>query len=362
MIREIELETGKLELEYDSEFDELFGFASRKNNKRGFLFLSKVLGKHYPSCPLIMKEVHDNLSKLIKPKLKIGPTVVIGFAETATCLGYGIYESLGLKDSFYLNSTRHQINHPLFLTFNESHSHAVSHYLYLPSSKKHRKILQNAVNIVLVDDEYTTGNTLKNIIKSLKKQNLNANFIAVGILDWTNKSISNGIPDIVSIVNGSFSFSNNINFESSNYLSELKLPIIHNNLINSFGRVGCEKIAIDFATIVKDLPKNNEKVLVLGTGEFMNVAYCLALFLKLYSNNVYVQSTTRSPIMIGNDVKTVIAFKDNYSENIDNFLYNFLDHNYSKVYICYETLNIPTEHNLYHQIKKYVKDVYELFF
>ena len=48
MKKVIELETGKINLKVnqisDFQLEDLFDFAARNNPKRGFLFLSKVLG------------------------------------------------------------------------------------------------------------------------------------------------------------------------------------------------------------------------------------------------------------------------------------------------------------------------------
>ena len=359
---EVSLATGSLVVNTNDDITELSGFASRSNKKRGFLFLSKVLGKHFPSCPYLMASVHKRLANLIRPLLKDGPTVVIGFSETATGLGYGIYAALNLPDSYYQHSTRHKIDRPLFLAFSENHSHASSHYFYLPEKDEHSKFLKHAVNIVFVDDEYTTGNTLLNIISAFQEKGVNANFIAASILDWTPKDTTSLLPDIVSLVKGTFHFEEKPLADFQEFVSEPQLPVVHQGLINSYGRMGCEVLSIEFKSKISDLPHINDRVLVLGTGEFMNVAYLLGIYLKSFSENVFVQSTTRSPILIGNDVKSVLRFKDNYAEQVDNFLYNVEDSQYDHVFICYETSGYPADHDLYLQLKKIFPRVTQLFF
>lgn len=354
----VSLETGELTIEINNGIHHLTGFAARNNSKRGFLFLSKVIGKHYPSCPLKMKEIHVHLSNLVKPKLETGPTVVVGFCETATGLGYGIFEELNLTDSFYQHSTRHKIDHPLFIKFNEDHSHAESHYFYLPQSLKHLQILQNAANIVFVDDEFTTGNTLKNAIFAFRGKNIFANFIGVGILDWTSEIQKKDLPDIVSYFKGSYTFKKKEIRKRNNYVSFAESSPILPEIKNCYGRVGTKKLAPDFENILKYFPSTECEVLVLGTGEFMNVAYLLGLFLKSYTKQVFVQSTTRSPILLGNDVNSLLYFKDNYSENIDNFLYNVSDKHYDVIYVCYETDYNSADQGLVSQLKKLFKRVY----
>ena len=68
--RSVALPTGLLELTLDEgagEADALLGFAARANAKRGFLFLSKVLGKHWPVRPSTMLGIHDRLAATVPP-------------------------------------------------------------------------------------------------------------------------------------------------------------------------------------------------------------------------------------------------------------------------------------------------------
>jgi hypothetical protein len=213
-----------------------------------------------------------------------------------------------------------------------------------------------------VDDEYTTGNTLLNTIAAFKEKGIESNFIATGILDWTDKSKLNLLPELVSLVKGNFTFSSNDFSPFSQHVSECNFSLVHEDLCTPYGRVGCEKLAIDFKSLISSLPKKEERVLVIGTGEFMNVSYLLAGFLKSYSSAVFVQSTTRSPIMLGNDVQSLLEFKDNYGEQVDNFLYNVKDQAYDYVYVCYETGNIPAEHTLYQQLNQLFPNVILLNF
>jgi len=54
------------------------------------LFVSKVLGKHWPVRPTVMREIHARLATQIANLP--GPLLVIGMAETATALGRGVAE------------------------------------------------------------------------------------------------------------------------------------------------------------------------------------------------------------------------------------------------------------------------------
>src|SRR5262249_42757041 len=108
----------------DLPLDTLCGFASRRSLKRGFVFVSKVLGKHYPVRPCDMHDVHRRLAEKLTGLP--GPLVMIGLAETATGLGHGVFEqwvrASGRRDGLFIHSTRYHLHQPLALEFEESHS------------------------------------------------------------------------------------------------------------------------------------------------------------------------------------------------------------------------------------------------
>ena len=92
------------------------------------------------------------------------PVVFIGFAETATALGHGVFDCF--SDGVYIHSTRELlVDQDVTLYFEEEHSHATDQRCYAPE-----QYLNNDKPICLVDDEITTGNTALNIIASIQKQ------------------------------------------------------------------------------------------------------------------------------------------------------------------------------------------------
>jgi hypothetical protein len=165
--------------------EDLCGYASRRSHKRGFVFVSKVLGKHYPVRPRRMEAVHARLAaKLIHVE---GPTVVVGMAETAIGLGQGVYEQLlrltGRYDILFTHTTRYRLNQPVALDFDESHSHATEHLLYQPDSPTAADLFYNATSLVLVDDELSTGQTLGKLARAYRL--LNRRLRAVHIVSLT---------------------------------------------------------------------------------------------------------------------------------------------------------------------------------
>lgn len=361
-MNKIELKTGTLKLKLNEELKELIEFGSRQNKKRGFLFVSRVLGKHIPVKPSTMEETHIKLANKLKSKLSGEPTIVIGFAETATALGHGVYEKLGLKDSFYIHSTRFQTSKEVLLGFYEAHCHAPSHIFYKPIDEIELNILQNAKNIVLVDDEVSTGNTVKSLVGELKKVLPNAkNYYLVSILNWMKQDFEEITPIYL--------YKDNFEFEPKEYEIDDSIKSITKNSVDldeiiphNFGRYGVREINIDFSKFVNIDKLKDKKILILGTAEFMYIPYLFAKYLENSNIETYYQATTRSPINIDKGIKSSIRFIDNYFEEIDNFLYNVIDKSYDKVFICYESTKLPQNHNLAGLLISYNFEVERLYF
>ncbi|MDF0725771.1 phosphoribosyltransferase family protein [Cytobacillus sp. S13-E01] len=198
--------------------DELFLMAARVNKKRGFLFVSKVLGKHLPVHPLkplltsgllaiehyenatgqrvhtkpailngflsedsaVIEEAYQLLSEL---NLRLGEDpIIIGFAETATSLGHAFFDCI--KAAFYIHTTRESVDGLTSnLEFEEEHSHAVDQHCFIDISQ-----IDNQKPIILVDDEITTGKTAINIIRNIHAKFPRRNYSVISILDWRSEN------------------------------------------------------------------------------------------------------------------------------------------------------------------------------
>ena len=78
-------------------------------------------------------------------------------------------------------------------------------------------------------------------------------------------------------------------------------------------------------------------VLVLGTGEFMQLCFLMGQYIEQQGWQVKIQSTARSPLLKGQAIQEKIEFTDNYADNIPNYLYNVKEGQYQQVIICHET-------------------------
>ena len=354
----IELKSGDLEIEYSKELENLVDFGSRINKKRGFLFVSKVLGKHLPTKPSLMQQTYKDLASLI-PK-DDEPTLFIGFAETATALGQGVFEEANFKNSFYIHSTRFQTSQKILLSFFEEHCHAPSHIFYEPKDEKLLAMIQDIKRVVLVDDEVSTGNTANNLVEELKKVLPNATeYHLVTILNWATTNYKSF--NYLSLYKGDFSFTQKEQDFTSQIVSEPQEVTNLDEIIPyNFARYGVKKLDINFSKYLNLEDLQNKKVLVLGTAEFMYPPYLLAKYLEENGIESYFQATTRSPVNVDGAIHSKISFKDNYFENIDNFLYNVIDKRYDKVFICYETTKVPDNCDLKEQLSG-IFDVEEIF-
>ncbi|MFJ6522566.1 phosphoribosyltransferase [Streptomyces filamentosus] len=170
-----------VELIGDEELPALLGLALRRNPKRAHLLVSSVLGKHVPQHPSVVYGSGLGLGLRVRELLgaeEAGRAVVLGYAETATALGHAVADGLGTAP--YLHSTRRPV--PGVATaggFEESHSHATSHLL-LPEDPE---LLAGEGPLVLVDDEFSTGNTVLNTIRGLHERYPRERYVVVALVD-----------------------------------------------------------------------------------------------------------------------------------------------------------------------------------
>lgn len=334
------------------EPESLFGFAERRNPKRAFLFVSKVLGKHIPVKPSTMQSTYSALASQL-PSDMPGPVIVMGMAETAVGLGAGVHRALHATrdDTFYIVSTRHDLGTTIFARFEEEHSHASAHLIHMPAGKRIQKMLHEARSIVLVDDEASTGKTFVNLFKSLETAGLTKieNVITVTLTDWSNGSVSDAIGSkarSISLLSGNYSFDENPKapLPSMPDVATTSAGIWPINPEKDWGRLGVTQHADTLQ--ISNMPSPDEKVLVIGTNEFVWRPFLLAERLEKAGIDVYFSSTTRSPIAIGHQIKKALFFGDNYGLGIPNFIYNVEPEQYDRVIVCTETAPAAVDQRL----------------
>ena len=365
MIKHIDLSRGRISVTVNHHhpewnLDDLLSFAERINPKRAFLFVSKVLGKHIPVAPSVMQKSYQDIAALI-PKNLPYPISVIGMAETAVGLGAGVYRELKPdfgESAIFLTTTRHPVETlPTLGLFLEEHSHAQDQFILSSHDAiKHQHILSSKT-LILVDDEISTGKTFRNLILSLKKSGLEhvERIILVTLVNWAEQHLATddlGIPvEVISLLHGHWQWQDNnkeIDIQMPN-VSSTKQQSQRIIAPNDWGR---EPTFLDCS--VWQQPKSiqaHEKILVLGSGEFTWIPFLMAEQLEKQGAEVYFSSTTRSPIMQGQAIKSICLFKDNYGLNINNYAYNVKHQQFDRVFLIIETAKDSVDPLLFEQIK-----------
>lgn len=354
----IHLQSGQLHLiirRADWPLETSVAFATRQNPRRLYLFVSKVLGKHWPVRPSKMRQVQQRLAAKIAHLP--GPVLVIGLAETATALGRGVAEEAALQtsrdDILYLQTTRYLLSHHLVLSFDENHSHAPDHAVYLLPAL--RPLFQTARSLVLVDDEMSTGRTLRELACAYGRINPRIERIAlVCITNWLSAAQQQELSrrlerpvDFPALIEGSF------RFEPDPQFPPPELPVAipatgrhHDDLATDPARTGV--IAGRWASPPLPALSRDQPLAVIGTGEYAYTPFRIALAWEEQGYDVRFQATTRSPILRGDAIVSRLEFPDHCGDGIPNYLYNLEAHRLPV--ICYEHPTMPTLHPLAEQI------------
>ncbi|MEQ1635864.1 MAG: phosphoribosyltransferase domain-containing protein [Methylococcales bacterium] len=337
----------------------LLGFAARISSKRKFLFVSKILGKHYPVSPLVMRWSYRALARMVLKNLSQQGSLWVGMAETATGLGYGVFEAAcreGLDKGLFMQTTRYHLDDIEKLGFEEAHSHATDFFLYYPERESYRKRFLTAETLVLIDDEISTGKTFLRLIKTY--QAVNPHLQKVYIVSLVNfahlhdrkvlETEAGVAIEWIAFRSGQIQFDDNQNAELANIVVNVSSNDACKKALLAWpGRLGMSApINLGEDTVPNVIQLFKEKLdsrplLVLGTGECNALGFMLGRALERAGYKVKVQSTTRSPIQSGNDITSVCQFTDNYQDNIPNFIYNLNPADYREIIVCHETPLCP---------------------
>jgi len=204
-----------------------------------------------------------------------------------------------------------------------------------------RRALQ-ARTLVLIDDEATTGNTFLNLLQALREAGLQAvaRVVTVTLTDWSDDAVRHHCPlpvESVSLVAGRWRWTPR---------AEAPVPVMPAVNVTAqgavalsarqdWGRLGMAESHCRFADDIRSEP--GERILVLGSGEFIWPPFLLAERLEQQGACIRFGSLTRSPISEGLAITSTLAFSDNYGLGIPNFVYNVAHQQFDRVIVCVET-------------------------
>lgn len=326
--------------------DDLVRLARRENNnKRPYLYVNPLQGKHIPADPGHVMSMCSSIADRVNELYPNDKLFVIGFAETATGIAAGICESLN-NVIFYQNTTREFQVGVDYLYFTESHSHATDQLLrttYL------RNGLDEIDRIIFIDDEITTGNTIIKLISQLEKV-YGKNKLKYSIVSIINSMEEERIKYLAKQgIDCCFLLAIPHEFQAD---SILNIQPNYENMITIKAQTAYEydelqvtcntdaRETIRFSDYVSDINNYQEsigaylkgekyrRVLVLGTEEFMYPTFCVGRYLlkRKIADLVKVHATTRSPILVsdreGYPFQKRYQIKSLYDEERHTYIYN----------------------------------------
>ncbi|WP_169392900.1 MULTISPECIES: phosphoribosyltransferase domain-containing protein [Psychrobacter] len=375
----VTLPRGTLNLTYQSNPDvdnsydisDLLDFAQRINPKRAFLFVSKVLGRHIPVAPSVMRRAFSDLASLIPDDLP-EPILVLGMAETAVGLSAGVHQVLQSRypNALLLNSTRHAFADPnakLLATFSEDHSHASRHLIYQSDDEQTQSAILNTKTLIMVDDEASTGNTCRNVVNALTEAGLNQLELVhlATLVDWSLDSAAD-LQDTKDIhFFRQHLLAGNWQWSDAPNPTPITMPRLDTTAAGSkpvlptgnWGRQPTLDSTSGFGNYLANFWDNfsrkfgdnaplPNRILMLGSNEFVWLPFLLAENLeqeaKLQSSThqVCFSALTRSPIAMGGAISATLSFRDNYGLGMTNFVYNVEPSAWELIVLCVET---PTD-------------------
>jgi uracil phosphoribosyltransferase len=414
VLEELEIEVYVASNEYHIPIDALFLMAARRNTKRGFLFVSKVLGKHIPVHPMIpllgagalagryasimyddrSLEQHCDFSQAFidssvmqstwnyikQHPLALGEkTLFIGFAETATALGHGVFSCFA-ENGKYLHTTREKIlDVENTLHFAEEHSHAVEHYCYAAQAEW----FANEDMVVLVDDEITTGKSALNFIRAIQHRYPRKRYAVLSLLDWRSQADKQQYEEAqkelqiqihtISLLSGDIvikgkpiaDYQHMPAYPGQAYAKPtVEMLVVKEDIgglrkyfslntkaeknttpyleatgrfgITSQEQAGIEEKLRRIGSWLKE-KRQGSKTLCMGTGEFMYIPFTISSYM---GEGVRVQSTTRSPIYPvqreNYGVQWAVSFNSPEDSCVMNYAYNIPPGFYDDIFIFLE--------------------------
>ena len=338
--------------------EEILRVAKRFNNtRRNYLLVNPLQGKHLPVRPTNALEMMNALGQRVAQKFSAA-RLVIGFAETATAIGAVVAKNLS-DECFYLQTTRENFAGD-FVKFWEEHSHAPEQKLF---TENLHALIEGTPEIIFVDDELSTGKTLLNIVRQLKKISpalVGKKICAASIINRLSEENSAALAaeniSCVCLVKLEKNFdaakfliepAQEVSTVDKNFSShELKFTVDPRRGVE-IGKffAQCEAAGNFVADLLKH-EKISGNVLILGTEEFMLPAIIAGQ--KLEENfSVVTHATTRSPIGICRDenypIRAGFKLRSFYDATRTTFIYNLKNYDAAVVVTNAENISAGVE-------------------
>ena len=328
--------------------DSLLRIARRVNNtKRTYLLVNPLQAKHIPVSPTRSLGMMNSLGQLLAGKYP-GTRLVIGFAETATAVGAAVADCFP-KNCVYLTTTREPAPAvEKWVRFTEEHSHATEQKLCGDGLEDR---IRRTDSVIFVDDEISTGKTLRNVIAQLRAhypQLTEKRLVAASILNRVSREdeallnragvvceyllkISDDraaqIAEAYDVTEGTPVQATEPLVLSHRGLDCPALPVLCVGTEIGTLQAGCYNMARAFWKQAGPVLKELGSAVVLGTEECMYPALILGQTLEEEGLSVRCHATTRSPIGIcsasGYPITSGHKLPSFYKDTRTTYLYNF---------------------------------------
>jgi len=337
----VHLPTGQLTLSgvAPKQVSALCDFAARANPKRGFLIVSKVLGRHLPTPPEALRDAAAELAAQIPGDLP-QPVLFCGLAETATGLAQAVWASWRGHHhavvSAYVQSSRQIVPGARVLCrFEEGHSHAASHMVQISAAVE--AVAAAARSLVIIDDECSTGATFVEAAEALIAAVPGIERIAVASLtDWSGGDFLTRMPRPAAagaLITGRLNWTPG----PAQAAAALAATANRHGTAPATGMRSRSGLLVpDAATRPPLTARPGERVLVLGDGEHAYEAIVIAEEYASKAAITAIQSITRTPAMLGHAMQSVTTLEDAYGSGARCHVYNLLAHRPDRIVIAAE--------------------------
>lgn len=330
------------------EKEDIITIAKRdNNNKRPFLLVNPLQGKHLAVSPSISIELFQTLAHQVFSHADIdyANTLIIGFAETATAIGAGLAIHAPFPVS-YIQTTREAYPQKEFLYFNEEHSHATDQMVIKDFLDE---TLKPGFHILFAEDEVTTGKTIENFIQVLQKT-YSSYHLTFGIASILNGMGENKLQQLKErnitvdylLAVPAYDYKrilDNYTYDPDLRHTATEISLSYQTLLcggYENTRLGVTALSYETACnhlaeqVVQKLPLHQSTpldILILGTEECMYPGIALGAYIESHSKHqVRFHATTRSPILPSKEenypIKERYCLHSFYEQERTTYLYN----------------------------------------
>ena len=319
-----------------------------RNAKRAYLLVNPLQAKHMPVSPTEALTMMRTLGEGLQQEFP-GTRLVLGFAETATALGAAVASRLG-PDCAFLTTTREAGEGPGWVCFLEEHSHAAEQKLWGGDLDA---LLQKTDTVLFVDDEISTGKTLRNMVAQLTRRWPalgEKTLVAASLLNRVTPEQEEALADAGitcrclvrlpqedhtaqvadwTVTEAPPAVPQNLSFRQEILPGEGLLNPRKTLRIGAYDS-SCQAVAEVMLSRALGPVDTLGKTLVLGTEECMYPALRLGEKLERLGAEVYCHATTRSPIGLcdapGYPIRSGWKLPSFYEEERTTYVYNLKEY------------------------------------